>query len=241
MREALSLPTRVACIHGLYGAEMMPEPSALVVKYEHLYRRLEMLELWRELAIRPKREEWVEDSELFDQELDDVQELTKRCLRVRELMNDSLPPVEDAHDRHLVASKSGIPNAGLGLFFDPSTGLEEEVSNDGEDGTSIDTGTIICYYTGHIHNYHSAKGLKDTSYLMLVNGGILVDAAPLPQIKARYINDPLNEKFVNCKFVPDKLRSALVATRRITRGEELFASYGDAYWAQHKTLGRSKA
>jgi hypothetical protein len=219
---------------------MVLEQSARVVKYEHLYRRLEMLELWRELAIRPKREECAEDSEFLDRELDDVQELTERCLRVRELMNNSLPPVEEAHDRHLMVSKSGIPNAGLGLFFDPSTRLEEEVSNDGEDGTSIGTGTIICYYAGHIHNYHSAKGLKDRSYLMLVNGGILLDAGPLPQIKARYINDPLNDKFVNCKFVPDKLRSAVVATRMISRGEELFVSYGDAYWAQHKTLGRSK-
>jgi hypothetical protein len=218
--------------------KMMLEQSARVLKYEHLSRRLEMLELWRELAIRPKREECVEDSDLMDRELDDVQELTKRCLQVRGLMNDSLPPVEEAHDRHLTASKSGIPDAGLGLFFDPSR--EEEVSNDGEDETSIDTGTIICYYTGHIHDYHSAKGLKDRSYLMLVNGGILVDPGPLPQIKARYINDPLNDKFVNCKFVPDKLRSAVVATRMINRGEELFVSYGDAYWAQHETLGRRK-
>jgi hypothetical protein len=214
----------------------MSEQSARLLKYEHLYRRLQMLELWRELAIRPKREECVEDSDLLDRgELDDVQALTERCLSVRELMNESLPPVEEAHDRHLIARKSGIPDAGLGLFFDP-----EEVSNDSEDGTStIDAGTILCYYTGHIHNYHSAKGLKDRSYLMLVDGGILVDPGPLLQIKARYINDPLNDEFVNCKYFPDILRSAVVATRTITRGEELFVSYGDAYWAQHETLGRS--
>jgi hypothetical protein len=214
---------------------IMSEQSARLVKYEHLYRRLEMLELWRELAVRPKREECVEDSDFWDRELDDVQELTERCLLVRGLMNDSLPPVEEACDRHLIARNSGIPDAGLGLFFD-----SEEVSNDGEDGTStIDAGTILCYYAGHIHNYHSAKRLKDRSYLMLVDGGILVDPGPLPQIKARYINDPLNDKFVNCKYVPDSLRSAVVATRVIARGEELFVSYGDAYWAQHETLGRS--
>jgi hypothetical protein len=213
----------------------MSEQSARLVKYEHLCRRLEMLELWRELAVRPKREECIEDSDFWDREEDDVQELTERCLLVRKLMNDSLPPVEEAYDRHLIERKSGIPDAGLGLFFEP-----EEVSNDGEDGTStIDAGTILCYYTGHMHNYRSAKELKDRSYLMLVCGGILVDPGPLPQIKARYINDPLNDKFINCKYVPDKLRSAVVATRMITRGEELFASYGDAYWAQHETLGRS--
>ena len=215
----------------------MSEQSARLLQYEHLYRRLEMLELWRELAVRPKREECVEDSDLLDRgDLDDVHELTERCLLVRGLMNDSLPPVEEACDRHLIARKSSIPDAGLGLFFEP-----DEVSNDCEDGTfHIDVGTILCYYTGHMHNYHSAKMLKDRSYLMLVHGGILLDAGPLPQIKARYINDPLNDKFVNCKYVPDKLRSAVVATRTIRRGEELFASYGDAYWAQHETLGRSK-
>jgi hypothetical protein len=69
-------------------------------------------------------------------------------------MNDSLPSVEEARDRHLIARKSSIPDAGLGLFFDP-----EEASNDNEDETSnIEAGTILCYYTGHIHNYHSAKG-----------------------------------------------------------------------------------
>jgi hypothetical protein len=42
------------------------------------------------------------------------------------------------------------------------------------------------------------------------------------------------------QYVPNKLRSAVVATRMITRGEEIFVSYGDAYWAQHETLGRRK-
>jgi hypothetical protein len=198
-----------------------------------------MLELWRELAIRPKRKDCVEDSDLLDREVDDVQVLMERCLRVRTLMNDSLPPVEEAQDRYLVARKSGIPDAGLGLFFDPPTPLGLEDSND-DDLTSIDAGQIICYYGGHIHNYHSAKGVKDRSYLMMAAGDILIDAGPLLHIKARYINDPLNDEFVNCKFVPDKLRAAVVSTRMISRGEELFAAYGDAYWAQHDTLGRRK-
>jgi len=45
---------------------------------------------------------------------------------------------------------------------------------------------------------------------------------------------------VNCKFVPEKFRSAVVAIRSIEAGEELFASYGDGYWSQHGTMGRAK-
>ena len=101
-------------------------------------------------------------------------------------------------------------------------------------------GEIICYYWGHIHNFHSAKLLVDKSYLMLVQGDVLVDPRPLLHIKARYINDPLNEKYVNCKFVPEKFRSAVVMTRKIRHGEELFVSYGEAYWANHAINGRRK-
>jgi len=75
---------------------------------------------------------------------------------------------------------------------------------------------------------------------MNVREDILVDPGPLLHIKARYINDPLNEKYVNCKYVPEKFRSAVIATRDIHRGEEIFASYGDGYWSLQKTPGRPK-
>jgi SET domain-containing protein len=68
---------------------------------------------------------------------------------------------------------------------------------------------------------------------MLVSGDVFVDPGPLPHVKARYINDPLNEEYVNCKFVPEPKfsRCAVVATRDIECGEELFVSYGEAYWS----------
>jgi len=50
---------------------------------------------------------------------------------------------------------------------------------------------------------------------MNVREDILVDPGPLLHIKARYKNDPLNEKYVNCKYVPEKFRSAVIATHDI--------------------------
>ena len=51
-------------------------------------------------------------------------------------------------------------------------------------------------------------------------------------IKARYINDCLEERSHNVAFVMDPVmeRAAIVALRDIKAGEELFVSYGQAYW-----------
>ena len=126
-----------------------------------------------------------------------------------------------------LSKQSSIPEAGLGLFYEPKTA-----------DSMIPKGTTICYYTGHIHNFQSSRKLEDKSYLMMVEGDVLVDPRPVTQIKARFINDPLNENMTNCKYAPEELRSAVVATKDIYPGNELFASYGEAYWKSHKTPGR---
>jgi hypothetical protein len=199
------------------------------LEFERLWFRLERLERWKELAIRPSPEECDTDDALFlDREIDDVRELQERCSHVRDLMNKHLPPIQQAlDDVVLVPTTSNIPDAGLGLFYKPPSSRD-----------AIPKGTTICFYTGHIHNFHSSLKLEDKSYLMMVQGTTLVDPRPLKHIKARYINDPLNENLVNCKYVPEELRSAVVATKDIMPGEEILVSYGDAYWRQHKTAGR---
>jgi len=68
---------------------------------------------------------------------------------------------------------------------------------------------------------------------MIVQGDVLVDPGPVKSIKARYINDPLNEELTNCKYVPDGFRSAVISTKIIQPGEEIFASYGESYWTQN--------
>lgn len=196
--------------------------------FEQLFRRLEILEKWRELAIRPNDNDCdPDDQDLFAKEFDNVLELQQRCNEIRIQMNATLPSVEivPRWDTYLVARQSTIPEAGLGLFFE------------GDDETTIPEGTIVCYYTGHLLDFRTSRVIQDTSYLMMVQGETFVDARTCPNIKARYINDPLNETAVNCKFVPMEYRSAVVTCRAVERGEELFASYGDFYWTQRQATG----
>ena len=51
-------------------------------------------------------------------------------------------------------------------------------------------------------------------------------------IKARYINDCLNEAHYNVVFVMDPVgeRAAVVMLRDISAGEELYVKYGQTYW-----------
>jgi hypothetical protein len=206
-------------------------------EYIQHYKRLTYLENWYELAIRPASIEecHIEDLDLLGNNEDDLKELGKRCLEVRTRTNEVLFSFsahlhEKALDDLLIIKDSTIRNAGKGLFFCPPPNHPQQI---------LETGTAICYYTGHHHNYCSAQKLIDRSYLMCINGNLLVDAGPCPSIKARYINDPLDDKFENCKFVPDPkhIRCIIVATRLIYPGEELFACYGDAYWAQQSKQG----
>lgn len=102
--------------------------------------------------------------------------------------------------------------------------------------------TTLCYYTGHIHSFSSSRELSDRSYLLWVRGDTLVDPRSLLYVKARYINDPRNDDAVNCKFVPENVdgadvRAAVVTTRPVFPGEELFVNYGDYYWDQQPTAG----
>lgn len=200
------------------------------VAFEQNFQRLRYLQRWYELAIRPDSREAChdEDLDLFIHEVDQIKELENRCLRVRIQMNESIPEPEKALDDMLQVRESTIIGAGKGLFFEPQNHFQ-----------TIEAGTVLCYYTGHQHNYQSARHLNDRSYLMCISGDFLVDSGPCPHIKARYINDPLNEIAINCKFVPDlkNFRSIAIATRTIHAGDEIFASYGDGYWAQHTTKG----
>ena len=193
--------------------------------FEVKRQRLAYLELWRESAVRPQRDVCVkEDLDLLSRDKDDLDALEKRCDAAREDMNQALPLHITKYDIYdLVPAKSGIDGSGKGLFYMPSS--QSDVLREGE---------IVSYYYGNIHNFRSSKRLKDTSYLMLVEGDILVDPEPLAHIFARYINDPINDFFYNCRFEPDPkaYRSRVVATRDILAGEEIFAPYGEFYWSQ---------
>ena len=70
---------------------------------------------------------------------------------------------------------------------------------------------------------------------MMVLDQTFVDAQHCFHVKARYINDPLhNEMAVNTTFVPMPYRCAVVTSRPVLTGDELFAAYGDYYWNQQR-------
>lgn len=192
-----------------------------------LFHRMAILEKWRELAIRPTIDECDQnDMDLFDKEMDDPFELQERCHQVRSLMNRNLPPIEKVKewDLYLKPRPSRIKAAGIGLFYEGNIAIPNE--------------TTICYYTGHLHSFQSSRRLEDKTYLMMVLGETFVDPRPCLDIKARYINDPLNENALNCKYEPMKYRAAVVTTRSVKPGEELFAAYGEFYWSQHPFPGK---
>jgi hypothetical protein len=205
-----------------------------VSTFKRLLDRLETLERWRELAIRPSEDSCdEEDKPLLNEEVDNLQELQRRSLHVRTLMNQHLPHFESPVEECLVAAPSQIPESGLGLFYRPTVQLN------GEPPEAIPAGTILCYYYGHIHDFQSVRTITDKSYLMLVGGSVFVDPLPCPDIKARYINDPLNEDLINCEYVPEEkhFRSAVTSTEKILSNTELFVSYTDQYWNQQPYTG----
>lgn len=206
--------------------------------FEHLFGRLQTLEKWKELAIRPSSLDACdpEDLDLFQKQQDDVAELQERCNQVRARMNASLPPIQiiKEWDCCLLPKESCIEGAGLGLFYRPPLHSEKKQG-------VIPKGTTICYYTGRIHNVQSSRDLLSDNgyeYLMMVQGGTLVDPGPCLSIKARYINDPLNETAINCQYIAEDWRSAVVTTRDILPGEELFVAYGGFYWSQQRVPGK---
>ncbi|GMI15736.1 hypothetical protein TrLO_g10269 [Triparma laevis f. longispina] len=148
--------------------------------------------------------------------------LEERIDMVRNMMNERLGKDEqetiyDNTKSTLLAKKSGIPGAGFGLF------------------TTVDipSGSVVCFYTGCRHDFRSQQKLMDKSYLLSV-GDFFFDPSPANclNIMARYINDPINCSMHNVKYVEEKeiYSAGIVATRGIKAGEEIFISYGEAYW-----------
>jgi hypothetical protein len=263
-----------------------------------LWQRLNVLEKWNELAIRPKSigECHPDDRFLFsssinnnsnnnnhddddddDNFVDDLPALRKQCLLVRNLMNITISTLSietTKWEKNLVVRTSQIPNAGMGLYYEipvpsssslPSSStkettlkspLAEDTTGDADADADADAddiqvfpdtipeGSVLCFYTGHVHN-HSSASRVDKSYMLWIRGDILVTAGNMPTtVTARYINDPLNDTLINCRFAvtslppdfdhedehEDTIRSSVVATRSIRLGEELFLAYGQGYW-----------
>ena len=204
-------------------------------EFERLFDRLEILEQWKELVMRPEFTQVChpEDMDLWENpELrDNYSAFAERCQSVRRAMNQALPRAIETTvwDDDLVVQTSRIPDSGKGLFYFPRDASK-----------SIPPDTVVCYYTGHIHTHESSQHLEN-SYLLSVKNGMFVNPADeaLSYIKARYINDPKNSQAINCEYVAEEYRAAIRTTREVQPKEEFYVSYGEAYWSQSPFVGHS--
>mgnify|MGYP000880142240 FL=1 len=202
------------------GKGNRPLPTASP-EYQSCLEHLAGLESWLDTGVQPENMMGESDERIAQLERNEdyseaLVELQHECKIVREQLWGLMPA--PPLDPHLEPGPSWLGNAGLGLFT---------LSN-------IKAGTDVCSYIGQEHTFKSSQRLKDKSYLNRVTDNLFVDPLPCPLVKARFINDPINPKAWNVKFVSDPAnrRIKVEAVRDIDRGEELFVSYGEVYWSQ---------
>jgi hypothetical protein len=115
------------------------------------------------------------------------------------------------------ARRSRIPQAGDGLYA----------------ARRFVAGEVLGEYYGRVLTMYQAARLENRDYLM---GGFglnaHVDARFALDCPARYVNDHFDPGRLNARFIKSRVerRAKLVATRLIFPGEEIYASYGEAYW-----------
>ena len=126
--------------------------------------------------------------------------------------------------KQLFIKKSGIPEAGKGLFTK----------------RFIAKGTRIIEYKGEITTWKKVLQIERETkifnkYLYYLNRNHVIDAMHYPKALARYANDAKGLSKVrgvvnNCKYVEDGGRVFMEAIKDIPAGAELLISYGKEYW-----------
>ena len=142
------------------------------------------------------------------------------------------PDVIDAEEEdYLYIEKSGLDNAGLGLF----TSL------------TIYKNEVISIFKGEklSHSLAKKRSLEkaDAYFINLLDGSILDSANT--ECFAKYSNDtkgPAESDFENnAKITLDMEDNVcLVSTKKIKAGFEIFASYGPKYWLNYKDSNHSQ-
>ena len=127
---------------------------------------------------------------------------------------------------HLQIKPSRLPNAGKGLFTK----------------TPIKKGQRIVEYKGRIRLWKEVKHLDGyNGYLLRLSRTLAIDAEPLRSGKGRYANDAMGLTRVrglrnNAEYLIYGDQCFIEATRNINAGEEVFVSYGRAFWLLQQKL-----
>ncbi|MBN2164533.1 MAG: SET domain-containing protein-lysine N-methyltransferase [Pontiellaceae bacterium] len=107
-----------------------------------------------------------------------------------------------------------VPNAGLGLFTT----------------RPFRQGESICEYKGTQLGLFQLLRTRDWSYIY-TGEDAWIDAGPHENVRARYINDNFDQSKINCAYHDEAGKVWVRALRDIAADEELYAAYGDHYWA----------
>jgi hypothetical protein len=129
----------------------------------------------------------------------------------------------------LVIKRSQLSGAGMGLFT----------------RVDIPKGGRIVEYAGRRKKWKDVKHLDGhNGYLLRLNRTTAIDAKPMRSGKGRYANDANGISRVpglrnNAEYLIYGNRVFIEATRNIRKGEEIFVSYGKAFWnLQQKIHGK---
>ena len=121
---------------------------------------------------------------------------------------------------HLVVKDSHIKGAGRGLFA-----FEDICAN-----------ATIAEYVGQDKTFMESwrTPRHKRAYMVWVNMNLHIDAIDSFECAARYVNDiSLSDPSqINARLVRINNRVYVNALRPISKGEEIYASYGDSYWDQ---------
>ena len=122
--------------------------------------------------------------------------------------------------KQLYIKKSGIPNAGKGLFTKKA----------------IAKGSRIIEYTGKRTTW---KDVKDedgkNGYIFYINRNNVIDALPTKKAYARYANDArglvrIKGLLNNSDYIVDGLKAYIESKKDIPAGGEILVDYGKDYW-----------
>ena len=122
--------------------------------------------------------------------------------------------------KHLYIKRSGIPNAGKGLYTK----------------IFIPKGTVIAEYEGEITTWKKVQQANEfNGYVFYINKNHVIDAKPYLKSFARYINDAKGITRIeglqnNSKYVNEDNRIFIEAIKDIPAGSEIFVSYKKDYW-----------
>ena len=138
-------------------------------------------------------------------------------------------PMPSLRPKRVRVGRSGIPNAGNGLFV-----MED-----------IKKGEFVARYSGEAISREECMR-RSSHYRLRIHRGLYLDAENPTHFEGRHINDgQRSRRRINVRFASDYGTNVcantgfhwikIFATRNIKAGSELFLNYGDDFWSVPQT------